>query len=139
MGRLKAETAKRHIVAESMPLEAALIEGTISPAHYRGYLAQRWFIHRELEAATGLESRVSILGYVQRGGTPCAADRLLGSRIGTAAAHAVANGQFSMMVAARGEGTELVPLTEVAGNLKLVPLDHEWILSARKLGTGLGD
>jgi 6-phosphofructokinase len=94
---------------------------------------------RELEAATGLESRVSILGYVQRGGTPCAADRLLGSRIGTAAAHAVSKGNFGVMVAARGEDTELVPLDEVAGQLKLVPPDHEWILTARKLRTGLGD
>ena len=94
---------------------------------------------RELEAATGLESRVSILGYVQRGGIPCAADRLLASRLGTAAAHAVGKGQFGVMVAARGEDTELVPLTEVAGQLKLVPPDHEWILTARKLGTGLGD
>jgi 6-phosphofructokinase 1 len=94
---------------------------------------------RELEAATGLESRVTILGYVQRGGIPCAADRLLASRLGTAAAHAVASGQFGVMVAARGEGTELVPLQEVAGQLKLVPADHEWILTARTLGTGLGD
>jgi ATP-dependent phosphofructokinase / diphosphate-dependent phosphofructokinase len=94
---------------------------------------------RELESATGLESRVSILGYVQRGGTPCAADRLLGSRLGTAAAFAVSKGQFSVMVAARGDDTELVPLEEVAGKLKLVPPDHEWVLTARKLGTGLGD
>ncbi len=94
---------------------------------------------RELEAATGLESRVSILGYVQRGGIPCAADRLLASRLGTAAAHAVSKGQFGVMVAARGEDTELVPLEEVAGHLKLVPPDHEWIMTARKLRTGLGD
>jgi 6-phosphofructokinase 1 len=94
---------------------------------------------RELEAATGLESRVTILGYVQRGGIPCAADRLLASRLGTAAAHAVSKGQFGVMVAARGEDTDLVPLMEVAGKLKLVPPDHEWIQTARKLGTGLGD
>jgi 6-phosphofructokinase len=94
---------------------------------------------RELEAATGLESRVTILGYVQRGGIPCAADRLLASRLGTAAAHAVSKGQFGVMVAARGEDTDLVPLTEVAGKLRLVPPDHEWIQTARKLGTGLGD
>ncbi|OZB47396.1 MAG: 6-phosphofructokinase [Cellulomonas sp. 14-74-6] len=59
---------------------------------------------RELEAATGLESRVTILGYVQRGGTPCAADRLLATRLGAAAADLVANGEFGVMVAARGEG-----------------------------------
>jgi len=94
---------------------------------------------RELEAATGLESRVSILGYVQRGGIPCAADRLLGSRLGTAAADAVARGEFGVMAAARAEGFELVPLTEVAGKLKLVPLEHGWLETARQLGTGLGD
>lgn len=94
---------------------------------------------RDLEALTGLESRVTILGYVQRGGTPCAADRLLASRLGTAAAHAVSKGHFGVMVAARGEDTELVPLNEVAGHLKAVPMDHEWISTARKLGTGLGD
>ncbi|MDR1768040.1 MAG: 6-phosphofructokinase [Propionibacteriaceae bacterium] len=94
---------------------------------------------RELEAATGLESRVTILGYVQRGGTPCAADRLLATRLGTAAAQLVSEGTFGVMVAARGEGTEPVPLTDVAGKVKLVPPDHEWVQAARQLGTGLGD
>jgi 6-phosphofructokinase 1 len=94
---------------------------------------------RELEAATGLESRVTILGHVQRGGTPCAADRLLATKLGTAAAGLVAEGVSGVMVAARGEGTEPVPLTEVAGKLKLVPPDHDWIKTARQVGTGLGD
>lgn len=94
---------------------------------------------RDLEAATGLETRVTILGYVQRGGTPCAADRLLATRIGAAAADLVAAGEYGLMVAARGEGTEPVPLSEVAGRVKLVPPDHEWVAAARKVGTGLGD
>lgn len=66
MGRLKAETAEQHIIAESKPLEAALIEGTIHENHYRDYLAQRWFIHQELEAATdraaARDNRLSHLG-----------------------------------------------------------------------------
>lgn len=94
---------------------------------------------RELEAATGLESRVTILGYVQRGGAPCAADRLLATRLGAAAADLVADGQFGVMVAARGDGTEAVPLSQVAGKVKLVPTDHAWVAAARKVGTGLGD
>lgn len=94
---------------------------------------------RELEAATSLESRVTILGYVQRGGAPVAADRILATRLGAAAADAVARGESGVMVAARGEGTELVPLSEVAGKVKLVPPDHEWITAARQVGTGLGD
>jgi len=93
---------------------------------------------RELEAATGLESRVTILGYVQRGGTPCAADRLLATRLGTAAADLVSEGVFGCLVAARGDGTEPVPLDEVAGKIKLVPPDHEWVQTARKVGVGLG-
>ncbi len=94
---------------------------------------------RELEAATGLESRVTILGYVQRGGTPCAADRLLASRLGAAAADLVSRGEFGVMVASRGEDTEAVPLAQVAGKVKLVPQDHAWIAAARQVGTGLGD
>ena len=94
---------------------------------------------RELEAATGLESRVTILGYVQRGGIPCAEDRLLATRLGTAAADLVSQGEFGVLVAARGQGTEPVPLQEVAGKIKLVPQDHDWISTARKIGTGLGD
>ena len=92
-----------------------------------------------MEAATGLESRVTILGYVQRGGTPCAEDRLLATRLGSAAADLVSEGQFGILVAARGHGTAPVPLEEVAGKVKLVPTDHEWITTARKVGTGLGD
>ena len=76
---------------------------------------------------------------MQRGGTPCAEDRLLASRIGTAAAELIADGQYGIMVAARGEGTEPVPLKDVAGNLNLVPPDHTWIQTARDVGTGLGD
>jgi ATP-dependent phosphofructokinase / diphosphate-dependent phosphofructokinase len=94
---------------------------------------------RELEAATGLESRVTILGYVQRGGTPCAADRLLASRLGAAAADLVSRGEFGVMVASRNESTEAVPLAQVAGKVKLVPPDHAWITAARQVGTGLGD
>ncbi len=94
---------------------------------------------RELEAATGLDTRVTILGYVQRGGTPCAADRLLATRIGAAAADLVADGHYGFTVAARGEGTEPVPLAEVAGNVKTVPVDHEWVAAARNTGVGLGD
>lgn len=94
---------------------------------------------RELEAATGLDTRVTILGYVQRGGTPCAEDRLLGTRIGSAAAELILDGEHTIMVASRGEGTATVPLKDVAGVQALVPLDHSWIKAARDVGTGLGD
>ncbi len=94
---------------------------------------------RELEAATGLEARVTILGYVQRGGSPAAADRVLATRLGAAAADLVAQGHFGVMVAAKGDEAVPVPLEDVAGKTKLVPPDHAWIAAARKVGTGLGD
>ncbi len=94
---------------------------------------------RQLEQLTGLESRVTILGYLQRGGTPSAADRILATRLGTACTDLIHEGVFGVMVAARGEGTEPVPLEKVAGKRKIVPLDHSWIESARRVGTCFGD
>jgi phosphofructokinase-like protein len=93
----------------------------------------------QLEELTGLESRVTILGHLQRGGTPSAADRLLATRLGTACADLIHQGQFGVMVAARGDATLPVPLSEVAGFKKLVPLDHAWLSSARSVGTNFGD
>ncbi|OUC07661.1 6-phosphofructokinase, partial [Litorilinea aerophila] len=94
---------------------------------------------QQLEKLTGLESRLTILGHLQRGGTPSAADRLLATRLGTACAELVNQGVYGVMVAARGEEAVPVPLEEVAGKLKMVPLDHPWIESARRVGTCLGD
>jgi 6-phosphofructokinase 1 len=94
---------------------------------------------KELEELTHLEARVTILGYVQRGGTPSAADRLLATRLGTMAAELIQENVFGVMVAARGDGVKPVPIAEVAGNLKFVPKDHPWIQSARRVGTCLGN
>ncbi|MBN2213225.1 MAG: 6-phosphofructokinase [Bacteroidales bacterium] len=92
-----------------------------------------------LEELTGLESRVTILGHLQRGGIPSPADRLLATRLGTACADYIDKGIYGIMVAARGDGTEPVPLEEVVGIKKTVPLDHEWIKCARAVGTCMGD
>jgi phosphofructokinase-like protein len=94
---------------------------------------------QQLEILTGLEARVTILGHLQRGGAPSAADRILSTRLGTAAADLVAQGTYGVMVAARGESTEAVPLEDVAGKVKTVPVDHPWVESARRVGTNLGD
>ncbi len=94
---------------------------------------------QQLEALTGLESRVTILGHVQRGGTPSPADRLLATRLGSACARYIHNGVFGVMVAARGDSTEPVPLEQVVGKRKTVPVDHPWIETARSLGVSLGD
>jgi len=94
---------------------------------------------KQLEELTHLESRVTILGYVQRGGTPSAADRLLATRLGSACGDLIHENVFGVMVAARGDGTEPVPLEKVAGKRKVVPPAHPWIETARRVGTCLGD
>jgi 6-phosphofructokinase 1 len=91
-----------------------------------------------LEELTGLEARVTILGHVQRGGTPSPVDRVLATRLGTACAEEIANDRLGVMIASRGEKAVPVPLAEVAGKRKTVPLDHPWLSTARSLGISLG-
>lgn len=96
-------------------------------------------LSRQLHTLTGLDARVSILGYVQRGGTPSYRDRLIGTRLGTACVEMIEAGRFGIMVGNDGDRITTTPISKVAGNLKTVPLDHPMIRSARHLGTSLGD
>ncbi len=75
----------------------------------------------ELQERTGFDTRVTILGHTQRGGTPTATDRLLASRFGVAAADAVHGGASSVMTALIGDEIKLVDIADVAGRLKEVP------------------
>ena len=72
----------------------------------------------EIESRTGFETRVTVLGHVQRGGTPTAFDRVLASRFGVAAVDAVHDGGFGMMTALVGGDIVLVPLADAVGDLK---------------------
>ena len=94
---------------------------------------------KELEALTGLEARVTILGHLQRGGIPSAGDRLLATRLGTACTDYINQEKFGIMVATQGGETKPIPLEDVAGHKKLVPVDHEWVKTARNVGTSLGE
>ncbi len=94
---------------------------------------------RLLEELTHLEARVTILGYVQRGGTPSCHDRLLATRVGTAAVELIREGKFGHMVATRGDAIVAVPIAKVAKGIKIVPTNHGWIEAARRVGTCLGD
>ncbi len=75
----------------------------------------------EIERRTGKEARCTVLGHIQRGGTPTAFDRVLATRFGVHAIHAVADGAYGMMVALRGTDIVRVPLSEATTQLKLVP------------------
>jgi 6-phosphofructokinase 1 len=103
------------------------------------HVGNTWRLSKQLEELTHLEARVTILGYVQRGGTPSAADRLLATRLGAASIDLIRENVFGVMVAARGDGYKPVPVSEVAGRLKTVPIDHAWIASARSVNTCMGD
>jgi len=94
---------------------------------------------RQLEELTGLESRMTILGHLQRGGTPSAGDRILATNLGTCCAESIQRDEYGVMMAVRGEEVEAVPLEEVAGVKKLVPLDHALVRSARQVRTCFGD
>lgn len=95
-------------------------------------------VAREIEGATGLESRVTVLGYLQRGGTPVAYDRVLASQFGTAAAEMLASGDYGKMVALQDNRVVGVPLEKVANRVKTVPPDHRMLVTARDVGTCLG-
>jgi phosphofructokinase-like protein len=105
-------------------------------SQYRGSTMK---MSEELQKITGLETRVTILGHLQRGGTPSASDRLLATRLGTSAIDYIRNEQFGIMVAVDGEHTKAVPLQDVVGKINYVPPDHPWIISARNLETSFGD
>ncbi|MHB8996878.1 MAG: 6-phosphofructokinase [Armatimonadota bacterium] len=93
----------------------------------------------ELTQITGIETRETVLGYIQRGGTPTAADRILATRVGTRAAELIAQGKTGYMVAMRGGKCKAVPLEDVAGKRNEVPTDHPMIESARLMGICMGD
>jgi 6-phosphofructokinase 1 len=96
-------------------------------------------IGRELEALTGKETRVVVLGHLLRGGTPTAFDRLIGLRFGAAAVRALEDGQRGIMVALTPPTVSYVPLSEATSRMKVVPSDSDVILTARDLGIAFGD
>jgi len=79
---------------------------------------------QEIEHRTGKEARATVLGHIQRGGTPTAFDRVLATRFGVHASRAVADGAFGMMVALRGTDIVRVPIAEATRELKLVPMER---------------
>jgi 6-phosphofructokinase 1 len=114
------------VVAEgAVPAEGTSMEfatpyaatGAIIP----GSIGER--IGHEIAERTGFETRVTVLGHVQRGGTPTSQDRVLASRFGVAAVDAIQAGNTGVITALRSERIELVPIADIAGKLKTVPAD----------------
>lgn len=92
-----------------------------------------------IQESTRLETRVTVLGHVQRGGSPTAFDRVLASRFGAIALQAASRGEFGCMVSLQGRDIVTVPLKDAIARQRVVPLDSQLILTARALGVSLGD
>jgi ATP-dependent phosphofructokinase / diphosphate-dependent phosphofructokinase len=114
------------VVAEgAMPEEGTMetmTSGEDEFGHARlGGIGQR--LEREIEERTGYETRATVLGHIQRGGTPTAFDRVLATRLGLAAVDAAHEGRWGVMPALRGTRIELVPLSEAVAGLRTVPVE----------------
>jgi 6-phosphofructokinase 1 len=80
-----------------------------------------------------------VLGHLQRGGAPTSFDRTLATRFGGKAVELVLSGQFGTMVANRPPDLVAVPLAEIVGRIRTVPLDSDLVMTARALGVSFGD
>ena len=88
---------------------------------------------------TGAEVRITVPGHTQRGGEPCAYDRVLSTRIGAGAAQAIIDGEFGIMVGIVDGKIKRVPLEECAGKLKMVAPDDQTVMAAKEIGISFGD
>jgi len=96
-------------------------------------------VARTIELRTGKETRTLVLGHLQRGGSPTTYDRLLALRFGSAAVRAIADRAFGTMVGLNGPDITRVPLDQIVGRSKNVPIDSDIVATARELGISLGD
>lgn len=119
--------------------EALLDKKTLKKSRRSMPYSIAYRVAHELEDATGLESRVSVLGYLQRGGTPSPYDRILATQFGVEAAHFLAKGEFGKIVCLQNNNFVGVSLEDVAGLVKNVPQDHPLVVAARQTGTCMGN
>ena len=115
---------------------ARVVKGSFEPIRLGG-AGER--LVREVEQRTGIESRCTVLGYLQRGGSPSSYDRILSTRYGVAAAEACLRGEFNVMVSLENDQIVTVYIQKAASSPRLVPLDSEIIRTGRQIGICFGD
>ena len=141
----RMETGSRFTIVAVAEGAISKEESKLSKKEFKAARAQMkepsvsYRLANEIAERTGQEIRVTIPGHFQRGGSPCAYDRVLSTRFGTAAAELIAQKKFGYMVAIRNNLIVPVPLSEVAGKLKTVSPDCDEIRAARDMGISLGD
>jgi phosphofructokinase-like protein len=122
---------------ENKPYSIMVVAEGIKTPEKEGSAAR--YLSRRITELTGIEARETVLGYIQRGGTPSPMDRVLATRYGTAAAELIARRDFGKMVALKNNEIISVPLEDVAGKLKLVDPDSALVSKAKNMGTSFGD
>jgi 6-phosphofructokinase len=96
------------------------------------------YIAQEIEYETGIETRETVLGYIQRGGSPTPFDRNLSTRMGGHATELIAGARFGRMVTLKGNEISSAPLEEIAGKLKLVTEEHDLVVQGKRMGICFG-
>ena len=130
----------------------AVAEGAISKEdaklkkkQYKAKLAQRKYpsiayeLAAEIEEKMDKEVRVTVPGHTQRGGSPCAYDRVIATRVGAAASELILNKEYGYMIGIVNNETVKVPLSEVAGKLKMVDPKSRLVQEAKAIGISFGD
>lgn len=115
---------------------ARVIKGSFEPIRLGGAGEK---LVREIEERTGIESRCTVLGYLQRGGSPSSYDRILSTRYGVAAAEACLRGEYNVMVSLENDQIVTVYIQKAASSPRLVPVDSEIIRTGRQIGICFGD
>jgi 6-phosphofructokinase 1 len=117
----------------SIVVVAEGVENPVKDKSVARYLSDR------ITELTGLETRETVLGYIQRGGTPSPMDRVLATRYGSAAADMIAGRDFGKMVALKDDVIISVALENVAGKLKLVEPENPLVMQTKSMGTSFGE
>ena len=147
-----ADAIKRRTKAGKHFTIIAVAEGAISKEdaklskkEYKKKLAARKYpsiayeLAAQIQEKTNQEVRITVPGHMQRGGSPCAYDRVLSTRLGAAAADLILNKEYGYMVGIKNDKTVKVPLEEVAGKLKMVDPEAKIIKEAKLTGISFGD
>ncbi len=129
------------IAEGAKPVDGDVVVGAMEPTTTHGVRlgGVSQVLRDQIEECTGLEARNTILGHLQRGGSPTFYDRVLATQYGKAAADLAARGKINRVVALRGAKIIDVPLRQAAGKRRTIPLDHMLIATARAIGATFGE
>lgn len=119
--------------------DAALSKKEYKAKYKANPMPSSTILANEIAKQTGKEVRTTVPGHTQRGGAPCAYDKVLSTRLGSVAARLILDKKFGYMVSVQGNDIVPVPLEEVAGKLKYVPVDSPVIEQAKNIGISFGD